>query len=111
MLQYVCEFPPASCLTAAGARALFAVLKASRGARTAVVSEPRDRDEEEEAVCGGLLPRLETSPAAQVRPAYAFKLHMLSNNCHYSSRVRTFLILFYLKFRFSMAVDDDGNLN
>lgn len=76
MLQYVCEFPPASCLTAAGARALFAVLKASRGARTAVVSEPRDRDEEEEAVCGGLLPRLETGPAAQVRPAFVFKLHM-----------------------------------
>lgn len=33
LLQYVCELPAACCLTAAGARTLFAVLKASRGAK------------------------------------------------------------------------------
>lgn len=66
----VCEFPPACCLTTAGARALFAVLKASRGARTVEVSARVERDEEEDAVCGGLFTRLETSTVTQVRPGF-----------------------------------------
>lgn len=46
------------------------MLRASRAARTVEVSAPLERDEEEDAVCGGLFTRLETSAVTQVRPGF-----------------------------------------